>query len=202
MRQWIDLIEMLTESAMAPLYHGYNDIANAVMALKNNEMLATTPQRFWAKGARYPDNHPEYRKSFWMKGISTTRDLRYAMGWGNVVFVLDQAKIKMKYKIMPLHWGNSPRSHIKREKEEFIIRKDTYDQYIKPLEDGEWVDPNRENIDFTRFKAPEGSIKPLRSFLKGIYLEQTYKKYNSENIKMITDHPLFIGFYDVIKDSK
>ena len=63
------------EGRDAPLYHSYRDIAFAILAIKNNEIAATSTQRFWKDGRRLKDDNTDYYSSFWMKGVSTTRDI-------------------------------------------------------------------------------------------------------------------------------
>ena len=91
--------EIINEGRDASLFHGYSKPSFAILALNNNEMAATSSQRFWADGKRRKDNDPEYFKSFWMKGVSATRDIFYAMNWGDIVFELDQSVIARKYKM-------------------------------------------------------------------------------------------------------
>ena len=185
----------LFESARSPLYHGYNQPDHALEAIKNNEMAATTAQRFWHDGKRRKDNDPEYEKSFWMKGVSLSRDIKFALHWGSIVFVLDQDKLQQNYKIIPFHWGysNPSGSHHKREREEFVVRKSTWDNYYDSDEDDE-----EKFFNWNRFKSAEGSIKPLDRYLIGIYVEDCLRDRPSFKpiVDQLTKHPKFIGFYD------
>jgi len=190
----------LIESAYAPLYHGIDKLDYAELALKNNEIAATSTQRFWADGRRRKETDPDYRSSFWMKGVSMTRDINYAMNWGNVVFILDQNILRQKYKIIPFNWGFSGKyqSHAKREREEFVVKKSTWDDYMHlPTED----EPET-TLDLNRFMGPEGSIKPLNVFLKGILVDEEFSengKYPEMFNPIFSSHPKFIGYYDRYK---
>jgi len=181
--------EIITEGRIASLFHAFREEKYADIAVQNNELAATTTQRFWADGKRRKDNDPEYEGSYWMKGISVTRDIRFATKWGTVIFELDQAKITQRYKITPFNWGYSIPSNgdHKREREEFIVVKSTLDKYDRPDEEG-------GGLDLRRFKSPEGAVKPLSDFLKGIYLSTYVVKELSVGAELL-NHPLLKGYY-------
>lgn len=193
-------IFQLFEGRDAKLYHGYSKPEFAALAIKNNELSATTAQRFWADGKRRKDNDPEYKNSYWMKGVSTTRDFKYAKSWGNVVFSLDQSKINQNYKIIPFNWGYSIPSgnDHKREREEFVVKKSTLDNYFDSFDDDE---PEDKQFNFNRFNSVEGSIKPLNKFLTGIWMDQWLEKNSSywneskESLDLLKNHSLFKGYY-------
>lgn len=176
------------------IYHALKNCRYAALAIQKNELLATSTQRFWDTGERLKDNDPRYENSYWMKGVSVTRDYHYAFSWGEVVFVLDKNIISQKYKIIPFNWGYSIPSgnHHKREREEFIIVKNTKDTYMDTEDDVTFFNTNR-------FMGPEGSIKNLSSFLRGIYVsnwkKDNHKDENTEYELLVT-HPKFLGFYD------
>jgi hypothetical protein len=193
------IIDLLQEQARAPLFHGMK-LEYAAQALRDNKMLATTTQRWWPDGKRRKDDDPEYQGSYWMKGLSFTRDREYAISWGGVVFVIDQDKLRQKYKFIPFNWGYSlPRgNNHKREREEFLVVQATPDTYMKTHDsDGDKLD--RPVIDMKRFEAPGGEVKNLNSFLKGVYIEKATIEIfgeDDENVKFIMSHPKFIGIVD------
>ena len=81
----------------------------------------------------------------------------------------------------------------KKEREEFIVVKATPDDYGYDANDG-------GKFDRERFNSPEGSIKPLSSFLKGIYVNtyiaRTGKSfYPSESMEQILSHPKLKGYF-------
>lgn len=202
------LIDLICEGRDAPLYHAFSKPKYAALSLKNNELAATSSQRFWADGKRRKDNDPEYNGSFWMKGVSFTRDFAYAKQWGDVVFQIDQTILTQQTKITPFNWGFSipdnlfgKGNHQKREREEFAIVKKTPDTYVRSEEDGGGFDANR-------FNEPEGSIKNLDKMLLGIYVSDDIevKSWHEQeanklgvSIQDIIDHPKFKGFYKRFK---
>jgi hypothetical protein len=194
MREFIDLIEnyQLNESTNSFVYLGFREVEWATLALENNRLIAKSTQRFWDDGKRRKDDDPEYRNSYWMKGISTTRDLYFAQSWGDVAFKLNKDWITKRYKIIPFNWGYSIpekgiKQHHKREREEFIVLKSNKDKYLLPDDEG-------GGLDTVRFMSPEGTISPLSSFLEGIYLHViAFKNPKSE---LIINHPKFRGYYD------
>ena len=139
-------------------------------------MAATSTQRFWADGRqRLEKIDPDYENSFWMKGISFTRDIRYAMSWGRLVISIDQAKLAQRIKMLPYNWGYhmsgwAPQDTNKREREEFAIVKRTPDDYKFPSDH----DERPGEFDFQRFRSEDGQIEgyiPLEPILTGIWLE-------------------------------
>jgi translation initiation factor IF-1 len=103
------------------VYHGMK-IPFAMQALRADKLEGRTIQRYWPDGKRMKDNQPGYDESFWLKGFSTTRDIKYAQTWGEVVLELDKNKIAQRFKIIPFNWGYSipADNHHKKEREEFI----------------------------------------------------------------------------------
>lgn len=193
--------EIITEGRDAPLYHAIRDLEHAATALKTNRLAATTTQRFWADGKRriqqrYDDE--EYENSYWMKGVSLTRDIQFACDWGGVILVLDQAKLARRYKIMPLNWMYSIKNSTsrKKEREEFLIVKATPDDYIHP-EDYEG-EPRRDRFDWNRWRSIEGYVNNLDQYILGIYVDEyianTYE--DDPRISIIRNHPKFLGCLD------
>lgn len=169
------------------LYHGYKDLNYAIHAFTENKMVGGSVQRFWADGKRRKDDDPTYETSYWMKGVSFTRDIYYAKTWGSVVIAVDKSKISQRYKIIPYNWGFSIPSgnFAKREREEFVVTKMTFDRYQQP--------DDETRMDIKRFMKPEGEISPLSSFLLGVWVIDDFR--NKKNLQIIFDNPKFKGFY-------
>lgn len=114
-----------------------------------------------------------------------TRDIRYALRWKDVTFVLNASKLRNRYKIIPYAWNYHLRDTLnylpnhKKEREEFVIIKDTLDDYQK-----------NGQLDYDRFMGPEGSIPNLDSFLMGIMVphDEFLNQYPE-----ISQHPRFLG---------
>ena len=184
------------EGRDAPLYRGIRDLKFAVQALQSNTMPGHTTQRWWPDGKRRKENDPEYQGSYWMKGVSFTRDKRYAEQWGAVVFHIDQRVLANNTKLVPFNWGYSIPSdnHHKREREEFAVTRKNPDTYRNPPE----YDGDPGSFDNQRFHAPEGDIKNLDKMLLGIYLDSTYQSENyagNEAVQYLINHPKFRGYY-------
>ena len=163
--------EIIQESAVEKLYHGI-DFPHACQALRDNRMLATSTQRFWHDGKRRREHEPDYRNSYWMKGISLTRDIRYALGWKGVTFVLNGTLLRQKYKIIPFAWNyhfapSARNINHKREKEEYLILKQTLDDY--QIQD---YPEDKPRFDVDRFSNPEGELPYLDKYLMGILMSK------------------------------
>lgn len=189
------------------LFHGYKELKYFCQAMNENRMAGSSVQRYWDDGKRRKDDDPEYRGSKWMKGLSLTRDIRYAMGWGRVVIALDADALRKRHRIIPYNWGYSiPNNPVhKREREEFLVTHmgGTYTQE---------EDPTR--MDTKTFMQPEGEVKNLSSILKGIWVEDCvvvddptdrytmtdyYQRMLSEGgypLEKILSHPAFRGYYN------
>lgn len=177
----------------ANVFHAV-DSKYVIDQLKSDKIKATSTQRYWLDGKKRLDNDPEYRKSFWMVGVSTTRDINFAKSWHDVIYELDLEKIKQNYKVDQIDWGSSiPNRSSKnrgREKEEFIIcgrlpkvyesenitvHTKLYRKWIKDIE-----------------KIPP--LAPLSKYLVSIYLSEKFLKYFPEEVKeVIVAHPLYAG---------
>lgn len=177
-----------------PLYNSM-EYQYAIEALKNNKMLATSTQRFWPDGRRRKEDWPGYRESYWMKGISFTRDIRYALDWKDVTFAIDGAKLRQRVRLIPFAWNYHFGSNLtdvnhKREREEFAIFKRTPDDYHRPEEDGGGFDTNR-------FVNPEGALENLDQYLLGIMVKKSVVDIMGEDrLRPILDHPKFMGIFD------
>lgn len=180
------------------LFRGFRELNFFADAIVHDRIVGSTTQRYWPDGKRRKDNDPEYQSSNWMKGVSFTRDIKFAMKWGSAVIAVDKSIIAQRHKIVPFNWGYSIPSgnHHKREREEFVITHLGGDY------------PN-----MLGFKEPEGEIRNLSSMLKGIWLTQLSihdpkEKYPLDtyyqkqllsgglSIMDVVSHPKFKGFYD------
>jgi hypothetical protein len=175
------------EASRADLYHAIKP-EYAITSLENNKLDCHSTQRTWPGGIRMKDDQPGYNDSDWMRGLSLTRDIKYAQGWGGVVFIFDQVKLKTKYKIVPFNWGYligrgyKQGSNAKREREEFLITG---------VEKG----PLNHNEFMKMLSKPMGSIEPLDKYLKGFSINPKYM--DKSNYERLTEHPLFTGFFDI-----
>jgi hypothetical protein len=169
--------EIITEGRDAFLYHGYpgSKLKHASRALATGQMAGTSTQRFWADGRRRTEDEVDYKESYWMKGLSLTRDIAYAMAWGDIVIAINQAKLIQRTKVIPYSWGyhmagNGNKNNIqtKREREEFAVTKRTPDDYHFP--------PGHERegeFDHNRFQSNDDQIEgfiPLAPILEGIWM--------------------------------
>lgn len=185
--------DLIVEGRDAPLWHAYGKPWHAVRALKTNEMLGTTTQRWWPDDRHYYDDEGDvYKNSYWMKGISMTRDPEFAKRWGVVLFCLDQNRIAQRYKIIPLAWNKTIRgAHHKKEREEFVVLErepETYRRYDP--------DHDEERFDQDAFGAPaKKTLKPLDQFLLGIWLNEMIRGWYEDDEAFLTKHPKFRGWY-------
>jgi hypothetical protein len=176
--------DILFEGRDAPIYHGVDQIRYAISALDQNFLLGKTSHGKWISGLRYPSYELSANSGESKYGISTTRDLLFALKWGEVVFELDQNKISQKYPIIPMNYFYSNKSYkhsannrlSKEEREEFIVTG----------------------------KNGQGGI-PLSPYLKKIYLDAWLiaEGYGDdpdgneqEYIAQIQHHPLYAGLYE------
>ena len=199
----------ITETRAGVLYHGYKDPEHFASAMERDSMLGTTTQRWWDDGGRLKDDHPDYDTSNWMKGLSLTRDPIFAMQWGRIIIAVDPAIIRQRHKIIPFNWGYSipernggtDQDH-KREREEFVVTHKG-DQYRFP--DGE--------MDHKRFRQPEGEVKGLSRYLRGIWVcksmvwdepgerhpmsayFQNKMREAGMPIEQVIAHPMFKGYF-------
>lgn len=92
----ISFKDFLVESRSAPLYHATR-FQNAEQILKENVLKPSI-----RRNAKYNGKPIE-------SGISLTRDIATAREWipyNSVIFVLDQAKLTHRYKILPINIEN------------------------------------------------------------------------------------------------
>lgn len=208
-----DLMEAPISKSL--LYHGVK-IQHAEEQLKNNEIEGRTNQRIWSDGKRRKEDEEGYRMSWTLSGLSTTRDIEVAKGFGGVVYVLNKDAIQSNYKVMPYDWGFHIASRVdvsrndsnyerirkaqhKKEKEEFIITgltKRSFEQardnweLLSHVETEEEEDKLKDEMgnDLMSYMFPnKGSLKPLDKYLEAIYItDSTVDIYDS------TEHLEFI----------
>lgn len=214
--------QQLLEGRDAPLYHGVRH-NHAIEQLQNNRIEGRTTQRFWPGGKRLQTDHPDYNESFWLKGVSMTRTFAYAKSWADIVYVIDQRKLSQRYKVIPFNWGysNPKGTNPKRETEEFVVlgkifksmnqfiedyndeRDAMWDQHHMAKEQGDLAAAQRIKAELDAmpdamdaWMGPTTSnIEPLDAYLLGIYADEIHKTLGAKNIEVITDHPLFKGFF-------
>lgn len=157
--------EFLTEARMAPLYHSTN-LNYAVKILNMDELQGSSS----FKGERH--------------GVSTTRDLIFALYWNqnSVVFELDQQKLSQRYKIVPFNFfkaidPNAPARHPP--------------EITRGLSKGKnW------NVANQFEEVVVGNIKPLDKYIKKIIItDSTYKYYSDDsNKRTLFNHPLLWNY--------
>jgi hypothetical protein len=182
--KYLELFENYN-SSRAYLYHAIKE-EFAKIALETDVLECYGFQRTWPGGKRLKDdNQPAYNNSWWMRGISLTRDVNFAKNWNNIVFVFDQTKLSTKWKIVPYNWGYSiggsyrQNELAKREKEEFLITS-----IIKePLSNSDFMKKRNES---------GGTIQPLSKYIVGFYLLEKNIKY-IDNLQFFESHPLYMG---------
>ncbi len=217
-------LHQITEGRDAPLYHGVR-FDHAAKQLKENRIEGRTTQRFWPGGRRLKDDHPEYKDSFWLKGVSLTRDINYAKHWADIVYVIDQTKLSQRYKIIPFNWGyanaKSRGQHHKREREEFVVlgkiykslhqfiedyndeRDALWDKYDELLYRGqkEAAEKIKQQIRdmpnaMDAWQGPvKTNIEPLDQYLLEIRADKIHDRLNAKKFEIIKSHPKFAGFF-------
>jgi len=168
-----------------PLYHSCR-LEHGILSLKNNKMLASTKQYFFKNNNRGSNRDQMVIDADNFYGISTTRDKN--LGYGGITFVFDKAKLKTKYKIIPFDWDGRFK----------VARKSTSLRHSKYFEREEFVVVSKDKDKY---------LEPLHRFLVGFYLsgdmqptEKTKNSKdhlkNSKDREYLTNHPLFLGYYD------
>ena len=207
------------------LFHGIK-IEYAEEILSRQSILGYTTQRYWEGGKRYKEDDEEYQKSFWMRGISMTRDLDYAVGWASVVLVFDRKEIITRHKVESYNWSFSIKGsqNHKKESEDFVILKKTGKTYLNK-DDPEFMEeynavmemtPDADNseeeinnlksefkkrmnyINTQHMQKPEGEFE-FGTSLKGIILKgSTIDIYgiDDQSIQSVLNHPLFMGILE------
>lgn len=110
----------LFESRTAPLYHA-TDAVSAAKIIATDSLMPMTEHQL-------PNG---YRAGPYgnTRGISLTRSLAFATGWGGVVLVLDQQKLLSRYRMIPVAYYNIGDKELsseramknRREAEEFLV---------------------------------------------------------------------------------
>lgn len=109
----------LSLSVGAPLYHHTSLYASHQIVMQN-EMAAKSLQHVDGRVERTPygDVLKDYKDVY---GVSLTRDKRYVVA-GQTYFVLDQQKLRTRFKIRPLsYWHVSQPDKRRIESEEFVV---------------------------------------------------------------------------------
>lgn len=167
------------------LFHGV-EVNRAKDILNRGSILGYTTQRYWKDGKRFKDNHPEYENSFWMKGISMSRDLEYSLSWAGVLLIFDKNLIKQKHEVSPYSWNyqlDNP-SAAKKEREDFVVLSKKNKSY-KNKDNPAWIEEYNEimNVDLEKLKE-ELDPDEFQSYLD---LQKQYQeKLNNINISDIS----------------
>lgn len=192
--------EIISESSRATLFHGMA-LEHALTALTNNELLGLTTQRWWPDGRRRTDSEPDYHDSYWMKGVSLTRDANFAKSWGGVVLELDQEKLKHRFKIIPFNWlySNANSAIRKKEREEFLVVSATPDKFMRELTTDDIEASVVPTIDMERFTAPGGKVRNLDSYIVSIRVSDEFQEIykGTPELEKLLAHPKFVGSYSV-----
>jgi hypothetical protein len=194
--------------------------------LTRESILGYTSHRFWDEGKRYKESDPQYQDSYWMKGISMTRDLNYGINWGSVVLVFDRDLMRQNHKIESYSWNHHFKdfNNHKKEREEFVVlskdkkrfQNQDNPEWIKECEDimsceasedfdAEELQKLKEKFEKKKkCVSPSDLDKPAGEFkfgesLVGIYLRGgTVDIYgpDDETIQCVLNHSKFIGILD------
>lgn len=200
------------------LWHGVQ-FKNIQHVFDKNALEARTTQRYWKNGQTFfDDERIEYENSFFLKGISTTRNKHYAMAWGDVVFLLDNEKIKQDFEVKPFAWNSTIRSafDFKKETEEFVI-SDRMNQTMDQIKEEYYdiIDSFYDNNDMSGLKHFEKNVcsdqgvigywkrKGSRSlafskYVKGFFIcdqKPIDCDINKNDYQELFKHPLFLGIY-------
>lgn len=191
--------DILNEAEMrAVLFHSMK-LEFAFQALRRDSLEGRTIQRFWSDGRRRKDTDNDYNDSYWFKGLSMTRDVRFAQNWGDVVLKLDRTKIANNYKIVPYNWGYSipgNKQH-KKEKEDFVVTGRIYKNEYDLKKDHEEAAQHYDHPEHWMNKVVGKPISPLHQFILDITMEEGIKEIEGwdEMRKSIERHPKFLGYY-------
>ena len=163
--------------------------------LERGSIKGFTSHRFWDDGKRYKDNTPEYEDSYWMKGISMTRDIRYALDWGHVILVFDRREILKNHPIESYNWGNhlagrSSTDH-KKEREDFVVLSKNKKRY-QNRDNAEWMKEYEEAMKL--IPNEDYSAEEIKS-----YQDSLTKKIKSINRKEISKPEGEMFFSDSFK---
>ncbi len=170
--------QLFAEGMDGSLYHSCR-VEYGIKSLKNNKMLASTKQFFFKNNNRGGNRDEIVANADRLYGISTTRSKNLA--YGGITFVFSKEKLKTKYRVVPFDFdgmfgvsrkSTSPRHSKFYEREEFVVVSKYEGRYLEPLD----------------------------RYLVGFYLSEDPKKSqefkNSSNVEYLTNHHLFLGYYD------
>lgn len=180
-------IQEILDEAIGPNYvYRAVKFQFAPQELKSNKMVAYGGHRFFEGGKRMLRDDPKWEKHVWAKGISTTRNYKFAKHWGPVIYVLDLAKIKKNYRVVPMNWFTSK---TKTEFEEFILT--------------DISDLSGDGPEIVKYlETPSGSrneIKPLDRYLVNIHISKHFEDIFLDNpskdiqeiLDIIQSHPKY-----------
>jgi hypothetical protein len=200
LREKVAVLKKVDASRTELLFHAVKT-EHVKGILDRGSILGYTSHRFWDDGKRVKHDHPEYENAYWMKGISMTRDINFALGFGHIVLVFDRKAIKNNHSIEPYSWNHHFSDggvNSKKEREDFVVlskKKKRFQNCDSP----EWVDeyngimeltPNEDysEDELKEFKAkfarqlkqvnredlgkPQGELK-FQDALKGIIIRKT-----------------------------
>lgn len=200
------------------LWHGL-EVDHFISAYERNALFPYTSHRFWSKGERLKEDHPNYEKSSFKYGWSMTREFEKAEKHGNIVIAFSKERIRQNFKIEPIAWNFlfSKNRHHKQEKEEFVLsggvlksqyffeeRVSLIDQEYEQLEE-DFFDNIISNEDFKKESLRLQKERDLSDFDllreghhgKTLSLNTAFGffiKESSPNIEMLLKSKMFLGF--------
>ena len=195
------------------LYHGV-DFRIFLDIINRGSILGHTSHRYWPEGKRYQKSHPKYQESYWMRGLSTSRNVNYSLSWRLFVFVFRKEVIQQQFKIQNYNWFHHGENvpQIKNEYEEFIVFNKTgktylmkdnenykkelkeYEKYYEQMTDSDekkeylkFLESFRKqgtNLDLQDMKNPIGEMELSDDLFLGFIINPTYFDYYSFDSEM------------------
>lgn len=219
-KEMLKIKKALDFSNQEYLFHG-TKLEYVKETLERGSILGYTGQRYWPDGKRRKEKDPDYEDSFWMKGISMTRDINYAISWGSVTLIFDRKEILKKHEIQSYAWNYlfNHSTDNKKEAEDFVVLNKTgkrfkknerdeflkeYDEAMKYPDDEEGIEIKNyykkeyDKFDLHAFKEPHGEFV-FKDALKGFIIKgSTLDIFGLENetIQFLINHPLFLGIIE------
>lgn len=159
--------QYLSEARMAPLYHATR-LSNYQTIMKENQIDAGT---YHQHDRTIKQNKPTVRV------VSLTRDIRFAMRWGNrksygdyVILELDQQKLIQKYKLVPYN-------HF--QDDEYTYKNEGKTRQLQDVKFGGFpVNQYEENVI--------GDIKPLSKYLVRVHYPPNISSRELDEIRRST----------------
>jgi len=116
--------ELFEDVSSSKLYHA-TKLQYCKDQLQHDRVMAAMIHRFWKDGKRRERGDPGYDDHVWIKGLSLSRNLRFCLKWGILVFELDRELLKRKYKLLPITWfsqntADPKGTYRRRESEEYL----------------------------------------------------------------------------------